>query len=140
MVYSKRFQAHKYQHLASLLEKIQALKDDASLRIEDLSPAALYRLRWQLYEWLHHMELKHLFRLRVEGKVLKVTRTSGAQEFTFLKERIELPEKLSRLFEELLIMKELDRVKQRTKGWTKNHYINEEEARLLIAKWEEVME
>ena len=74
MTYTKTFNPEKFAPIASILEQLQALVPGEKLTISLKTKAEQTNLRWLVYDWLHHMGLKEVFRLRVEGLDLEIMR------------------------------------------------------------------
>uniref|UniRef100_A0A6M3JXR0 Uncharacterized protein n=1 Tax=viral metagenome TaxID=1070528 RepID=A0A6M3JXR0_9ZZZZ len=74
MTYTKTFNPEKFAPIASVLEQLQALVPGEKLTISLKTKAEQTNLRWLVYDWLHHMGLKEVFRLRVEDLGLEIKR------------------------------------------------------------------
>jgi len=74
MTYTKTFNPEKFAPIASILEQLQALVPGEKLTISLKTKSEQTNLRWLVYDWLHHMGLKKVFRLRIEDLDLEIKR------------------------------------------------------------------
>jgi len=73
-VYTKEFKSSRYKSLIPILEEIQDLGDEGSFWIRNLTKRQAAKMRWLLYDWLHHMRLKNVFQIHSEGNSLYISR------------------------------------------------------------------
>jgi hypothetical protein len=65
MSYSKKLTPEKFEELEETIQKILDLKPGMGISVSCESPEDLVRIRYKIYDFLFHMELKGKFRLRV---------------------------------------------------------------------------
>lgn len=131
-MYTKKFNPDHYEELAPLLEQIQDLEEGSSLLVS-ASPKESREMRWLLYDWLHHMGLKSLFRIQDEEGGFRVRRRGFSFEFSL--EEGPLPPSLALLFRELLSLSR-EEAKERL---GKERGIEEKEKEQLLKRWKRVM-
>ena len=67
MAYTKTFNPDKFMPLASHLERILELQPDERYEFKGMTSSQVVKLRWLLYDWLHHTGLKSRFRIKQIG-------------------------------------------------------------------------
>lgn len=133
-MYSKTFRPERYSRISSLLEKVQVLEGGGKVVLSGLETREIGEVRWLLYDWLYHMQLKKQFRVREEDFSLVVER----KRENFVDFRVEeppLPPHLEKIFQEALLCEEEGEVVTFIEK-----IIEEEEVRRgLLLRWRRVM-
>lgn len=131
-MYSKTFVPERYSRISSLLEKVQALEEGGRVVLSGLETREIGEVRWLLYDWLYHMQLKKQFRLREEEFSLIIER----QRESFVDFRVEeppLPPHLEGIFQETLLCETEEEVLKLL------DYEEEEVRDALLLRWRRVM-
>lgn len=135
-MYSKTFVPERYSRISSLLEKVQALEEGGKVVLSGIEKREIGEVRWLLYDWLYHMQLKKQFKLREEDFSLTVERRREA----FVNFRVEepfLPPHLEGIFQEALLCETEEEV---LAFLNSDVGIGEEEVRdALLLRWKRVM-
>ena len=64
MAYSRTFNPEKYSQISEHLARLETLEPGQRLRLSGFTNLdELERAKWLIYDWLHHMSLKPLFRV-----------------------------------------------------------------------------
>ena len=135
-MYSKTFVPERYSRISSLLEKVQALEEGGKVVLSGIEKREIGEVRWLLYDWLYHMQLKKQFKLREEDFSLIVERRREA----FVDFRVEeppLPPHLEGIFQDVLLCETEGEVLAFLNSDVR---IGEEEVRdALLLRWKRVM-
>ena len=135
-MYSKTFRPERYSRISSLLEKVQALEEGGKVVLPGLETREIGEVRWLLYDWLYHMQLKKQFCVREEDFSLVVER----RRENFVDFRVEepsLPPHLEKIFQEVLLCEEESEV---LAFLDNDAGVGEEEVRRgLLRRWRRVM-
>lgn len=75
MAYTKVFSGKKFAPLSSILEEIAVLPEGKAFLLE-VDGKEREKVRFLLYDWLYHMEIKEKFRVKKVGQGLLVERKS----------------------------------------------------------------
>lgn len=68
MTYTKKLDLTDpdYQALQGFFAQAETLEPGSRLTLNDFNPKQLDHIRWLIYNWLNHLGLKHLFKLKTD--------------------------------------------------------------------------
>jgi len=136
MTYSKSFTPSKYTSISTALEKLQSLKPGARAVFVSVSPEAQARLRYLLYDYLHHSGLKAAFRLKTLGPTeLMLQRLHQS----LIRRTEDIDEKMSPYVEALIEVWGTGRAEALIGLWKVEKDMDDEEATALWARVSEIM-
>lgn len=142
-MYTKKFNVQNYNSVQPILDKLQDLQEGEVLRVGcGGNIQTIGRTRWLLYDWIHHMGFRGMFRIRMTSDGLEVTRLPSPS-FDLSIERPSLGP-LEGVFMNLLRScanrdaadAMLDTIDLDDEG----NEINAVEKKLLFNRWKEIME
>jgi hypothetical protein len=133
-MYASEFDESKYEHLRDILKEMQDLSPGERTLLRGMNQAERNRVRYLLYEWLKHMNMKKLFRIQDEDGTL-IIRKLGLPNYTMHVERNALPERLDSILRECIgIGKEED-----VYTTLYNHELSDDEVELVASHWKRIM-
>ncbi|MFA5036966.1 MAG: hypothetical protein WC479_07305 [Candidatus Izemoplasmatales bacterium] len=138
MTYSKIIHPEQTQELQGIFSELEKLTPGAQLKLEGLKGDLIGRVRYALYNWLHQMGIKRLFRIRTEiafGRI-SILRLGLPSDLRLTVERPQAG--LGALLEELVKTDEAE-VDEQIITWIKQGKISIEEAGQLSALYHEAM-
>lgn len=91
MSYSKKFSPEKYEGIAGILEKIQGMSPGARVTVSGVEAAALVEIRYLIYDFLHQMGVKKLYKIRSLENALLIQRLGFKDEPKVLVEEEHSP-------------------------------------------------
>lgn len=101
MSYTVRFDETKFAPIAPLLAEIQNMAPGDKLRLV-LREVEKPRLRWLVYDWLHHQGLKSQFVIKTFDAELWILR-KGKLNLSIEKETAPLPLEIENLLREMIL-------------------------------------
>lgn len=137
MSYTKRFDKEKYDDLSWVTEKLKLLKPGGRLVVGPFrGERQLNRARFMLYDWLNHMGLKQLFRVRTrlrqgELEVENLQWPEGAEVTV-----VQGMKRTERLLEELVLAGE---PKKKIEQWVRERRISNQDGVELLQRLEEIL-
>ncbi len=137
-MYSKIYIPERYEELGSILTKIQSLEPGGKVELRGLGEET-NRVRYQIYEWLYHMGLKKLFRLKQDLDTLTIRRLGLPTSLEVTTKSPGLPATLEVVLKELLMKKEKE-VRDNLLDLVEKGELTNTESGLILDKWKEVME
>jgi len=135
MSYTKEYDPNQYREIEEHISQIMAMEPGEQLWYKDLEPNVLSRLRWLIYNYLHHMKLKPMYSIKtLRGSDLLIQRR-GCKTMPIL-------ERASRHEEshiEELVKRFLSLDKKEFTARLEQLPLTEEEKANVRKRWEEVM-
>jgi len=77
MTYTKKFNAAKFTHLTETFKNLLDLPPGGKLTLGGMEIGTLFRTRWLVYDWLHHMGLRKQFKVSQREGELVIIRKGG---------------------------------------------------------------
>lgn len=77
MTYTKKFNPAKFTHLTETFQSLLDLSPGDKITLGGLEIGALFRTRWLVYDWLHHMGMREQFRISQREGELVIIRKGG---------------------------------------------------------------
>lgn len=140
MGYSK-LQERDLEQLGSLFEQISSLEDGAVLRLRGLQEEEKTSLRYKIYNWLHHTELKPLYKISSETPFeLHIKRKGAFKGMTLEKEVASGGPLVDSLLKEMLLCGRKEEAIEIALSAEKRGEISSPELGLLISRYQKVME
>jgi len=136
-MYSKKFKSERYGPVQGILDQMQSLEAGGSVRVKGLTVEMRQRAKYLIYDWLHHMALKRLYRIRDIDQVLFISRMDLPPH------SIEVEESpLTKIQEEILsslLMRDESVVDQMLQELLEQEEISEADKEVIKTRWLKVM-
>lgn len=136
-MYSKTFKKDRYNSIMGITNELSELEPGASLKISGLSPETLHETRYLLYDYLHHLGTKSLFRLKSEDGLLVIKRLGLPGTVQVVMEKGK--DALDGLLKELITLDGSEKAEEKLAEWIKERKITAIEASDLFVRYRKVM-
>jgi len=137
MSYSKHFNPARYEPIAKVLEAVQALRPGGRLTITGASSEELGQTRYLVYDFLWHMGLKEMFRLRTLGEGTLLIQRLGLGDS--VKVEIAANTKRGEMIETLIELWDTEAAKDQLKEWVDSRKISAEDGDELWTSVQKIM-
>lgn len=138
MSYSKTYDPEKYSPIASIIEKTQLLEQGEAFKVTGLKPSQSEDIRYLLYDWFRHMNLKGQFRVEVSSTYLRVYRKGLPSTFTIVNEFNVLKPELEEILKESINLDKME-ASLHFANVCKEGRISKEEQNELERRWLKIM-
>ena len=136
MSYSHKFNSEKYSSISSVIAKIEEMVGGDRVVVKGLDRDQVGMIRYLLYDWLSHVGLKRMFRLRTEWDVGEIVIKHLGTPVGMEVEVKRAVKGLEKELEELILE---DNPEDRVEQWIKEGKIELEEGEVLLERLKEIL-
>ena len=140
MTYMNEYNPDKFEPIKDILEKIQDLSPGARITLKNFDcEEAKSKVRWLLYNWMYHNQLKPFYRIRQlpgELEIIKLGRLSGIKMDTV---NVPLGARLDMILADMIKASDEDDATQVARARRDEGHITDEEFGLVVEKYGDIM-